>query len=79
MCNRRCDKCEWWVRNKNKPRPETKEDDAPFDFYQEKDETYGQCRMNPPSVPMVEADSAYLSVFPVTHEDCWCGKFEAKK
>lgn len=68
---RRCDKCEWWARNKNKPREEH-DDNCPFDYHQELDETLGQCRINPPMVVIGE----YYTMFPVTSEDCWCGKFK---
>jgi len=79
MSERRCNKCEWWVRNKNKPRTGT-EDDSPFDFYCEKDETYGECRVNPPVVPLVQAENErWYYMFPMTPEDCWCGKFSQSR
>lgn len=72
MSKRRCDKCEWWARNKNKPRKEQDDDCPLFDYHQELDETLGQCRIYPPSVGVGE----YYSMFPVTKEDCWCGMFK---
>lgn len=46
---------------------------AECDFFAQKNEAYGDCRLNPPT-PLV-VGSKIRTVFPSVALDCWCGAF----
>ena len=59
---RKCCNCDFWQQFAKDPNVDPAKDATDY---------FGECRINPPG----PGDGEYLHTFPVTSQECWCGKF----